>query len=124
MYLERIPVLISTNEQLGIRLHQADHDALMSRIQMFTMDAQIESNTVVGTVQAASKRLCCCHWYKFIQRVLDCENEAQPRSPSIDLDDSGPSTPLMWKPLSIAEIDKAFADLENQATNDINSMIN
>ncbi len=123
-YLERIPVLISTNEQLGIRLHQADHDALMSRIQMFTLDSQIESSTVVGTVQAANKRLCCCHWYKFIQRVLDTEHEAQPKSPSIDLDDSGPSTHLIWKPLSIDEIDQAFSDLERQATNDIDAMLN
>ncbi|VUZ38821.1 unnamed protein product [Hymenolepis diminuta] len=73
-YLQRLPVIITTNEYLGCRLPDVDAAALESRYFQFTFSSQIASSTVDGTIDAAPCKICTCHWAEFCAKVKESTN--------------------------------------------------
>ncbi|KAM7540462.1 hypothetical protein Aperf_G00000021728 [Anoplocephala perfoliata] len=58
--LERLPIIITTNEYLGERSNDGDADALESGIFLFKLHKQITSEAVNGVIDACSVDLCSC----------------------------------------------------------------
>ncbi|VUZ56640.1 unnamed protein product [Hymenolepis diminuta] len=73
-YLQRLPVIITTNEYLGCRLPDVDAAALESRYHQFTFSTQIASSTVDGEIDAAPCKICSCHWAEYFAYVKGLTN--------------------------------------------------
>ncbi|VUZ44505.1 unnamed protein product [Hymenolepis diminuta] len=68
-YLQRLPVIITTNEYLGCRIPDVDAAALESRYYQYTVSSQIASATVDGQLDAAPCKICVCHWAEYFAKV-------------------------------------------------------
>lgn len=62
-WLIRTPTIITTNEDIGLRLSKLDREALLSRIYLFNFKRQIKSDTILGHIPLPSFRICQFCWY-------------------------------------------------------------
>ncbi|CDS35660.1 non capsid protein NS 1 [Echinococcus multilocularis] len=58
--LERLPVVVTTNEPLGVRLSDVDAAATEGRCKIYTLDKQICNANIDETVPAPPYKLCAC----------------------------------------------------------------
>ncbi len=95
-WLDRIPVLISSNEPLTIRLNGPHVDAITTRVIQFTFSQQISSLTYHGPIPPAPFQLCTCHLrelfylYNFLPRP--------PQLPPSPLSQQQPPSPWQQPP--------------------------
>lgn len=69
-WLQRTPTIITTNEDIGLRLSKLDRDAMYSRIFHFNFCKQISSNAVDGSIPAPLYKICPFAWFNFINKYL------------------------------------------------------
>nr|CDS32658.2 non capsid protein NS 1 [Hymenolepis microstoma] len=84
-YLQRLPVIVTTNEYLGCRLPDVDAAALESRYYQYTFSTQIASTTVDGELDAAPCKICTCDWAHFYNTLHEGPNRNKENvPPSLD----------------------------------------
>nr|CDS34276.1 hypothetical protein HmN_000580000 [Hymenolepis microstoma] len=67
-YLPRIPVVGTTNEDLGALLTSIDRAALYSRVKQYSLNEQITSELIRGTIPKCPITLCACHLQELFKR--------------------------------------------------------
>ncbi|VUZ40735.1 unnamed protein product, partial [Hymenolepis diminuta] len=67
-FLERIPIIATTNEGLGVLLHHIDRHALYSRVKQYELREQLSSELIKGSISACPARLCQCRLLKHFKR--------------------------------------------------------
>lgn len=69
-WLTRTPTIITTNEDIGLRLSKLDRDALYSRLYHFNLYKQIKSDTISGTFALPPFKICPFSWYLLLTNVV------------------------------------------------------
>lgn len=69
-WLTRTPTIITTNEDIGLRLSKLDREALLSRIYLFNFKKQIKSDTIHGTIALPNFKICYFSWYLLLCEFL------------------------------------------------------
>lgn len=67
-FLQRIPVIATTNEDLGSLLTSVDKAALYSRVKQYCLNEQISSELIRGTIPKCPVTLCACHLRQLFMR--------------------------------------------------------
>ncbi|VUZ44508.1 unnamed protein product [Hymenolepis diminuta] len=67
-FLERIPIIATTNEDLGVLIHHIDRNPLYSRVKQYELREQISSELIQGRIAASPVRLCQCHLLELFKR--------------------------------------------------------
>lgn len=67
-FLQRIPVIATTNEDLGALLTSIDKAALYSRVKEYSLHEQISSELIQGTIPKCPVTLCTCHLRELFKR--------------------------------------------------------
>lgn len=67
-FLQRIPVIATTNEDLGALLTSVDRAALYSRVKQYSLNEQITSELIRGTIPKCPVTLCTCHLVELFKR--------------------------------------------------------
>ncbi|KAM3180374.1 hypothetical protein ACTXT7_016400 [Hymenolepis weldensis] len=63
-FLKRIPVIATTNEELGSHMPSIERAALMSRVKQYTLSQQVTSELIQGVIRPPPGQLCACHLRK------------------------------------------------------------
>lgn len=66
-WLARTPTIITTNEDIGLRLSKLDKDALLSRVFSFRLTKQISSSTINGQITLPNFQICPHSWLLFLK---------------------------------------------------------
>nr|CUU98512.1 hypothetical transcript [Hymenolepis microstoma] len=67
-FLQRIPVIATTNEDLGALLTSIDKAALYSRVKQYSLNEQISSELIKRTIPKCPVTLCACHPRELFKR--------------------------------------------------------
>nr|CUU97699.1 hypothetical transcript [Hymenolepis microstoma] len=67
-FLARMPVIATTNEDLGVLLPPIDQAALYSRVKQYALNEQISSELISGTIPRCSVTLCACHLIELFRK--------------------------------------------------------
>nr|CDS30831.1 non capsid protein NS 1 [Hymenolepis microstoma] len=67
-FLQRIPVVDTTNEDLGALLALVDRAALYSRVKQYNLNEQISSELISETIEKCPLTLCACHLRELFKR--------------------------------------------------------
>lgn len=76
-FLQRIPVIGTTNEDLGALLTSIDRAALYSRVKQYNLNEQISSELIRGTIAKCPVTLCACHLRELFKRYGFYEDPVQ-----------------------------------------------
>lgn len=60
-FLKRIHVIATTKEELAWHKHSVERNALMSRVKQYTLNEQISSELIHGSIRPPPNQLCACH---------------------------------------------------------------
>ncbi|VUZ48119.1 unnamed protein product [Hymenolepis diminuta] len=67
-FLERITIIATANEDLGVLLQHIDRNALYSRVKQYELKEQISPELIKGRISACPVRLCHSHLLELFKR--------------------------------------------------------